>query len=274
MPLENEFKVIADSFAYQPSSAWVYTDKTLLRRVVQNFLTNAVRYGEGGKILLGIRRSGQMLRIEVWVSGPGIEADKLEVIFNEFERLGHGSEKPGLGLGLAICDRIAKLLSAKIEVKSTPGKGSCFAIELPRIKAALPVIKSEPIDSDNLSAPESKQVIVVIDNDPLVLTAMTSLLSEWGYVVYSGAAEDALEGIEGIETQPDLILADYHLHQTNGVDLVAGLLVQKQWQVPCIINSADSSEEVREHTINAGYSFIGKPLKALALKRLMRRLMG
>jgi len=278
-PLGNEFLVIAKKelveFSYQTSRCWVNTDKTMLRRIIQNFLSNAINYCEGGKVLLGVRHVKGNLRIEVWDTGPGIAKDKLELIFKEFERLHQVQDKAGLGLGLAISERIAKVLSAKISVKSDLGKGSCFSIELPRYESGKITNKVTPsYGFEEIANIETMQTILVIDNDPLVLTAMTSLLTEWGYDVVSALNGQNVSQIYELAdaVQPKLILADYHLENTNGVDLVLALLNQKQWKIPCIINSADPSETVREHTINAKFSFIRKPIKALALKRLMRKL--
>jgi len=294
LPLKNEFTVLAQqediTFHYPASSVWVNSDKRMLRRIIQNFLSNAVHYcqdKEGdkanltSKILLGVRHKQDSICIEVWDNGPGIAKDKQQSIFQEFERLEQNREIPGLGLGLAISERMASLLGLKISIKSTLTKGTCFMIEVARVKPSqqpqLTVtnqIKSKKADS--VSNEFANLRVLVVDNDALMLTAISSQLLDWGCDVYT--AKDFTSVKEAVNTmsQPaDFIIADYHLdNDVNGVDLISDLLQEKQWQSPCVICSADPSEQVRQHTNDAQFSFLRKPIKALALKRLLRQLIA
>ena len=324
IPLKNEFTVLAQqvdiSFSYQPSSIWVASDKRMLRRILQNFLSNAVHYcrdktgdkaGITNKIVLGVRHKKDVVRIEVWDNGPGIAPEKQQTIFQEFERLEQNREIPGLGLGLAIAERMASLLDLKISLKSTLGKGTCFMLELPRVvhsKVKHSVNLSGKVSNkpsgntpsavtNNATNNASKKVttktanhdtknsniinegfanmpVLVIDNDALMLTAISSQLIEWGCVVYTAKDQASLTKIVSKMQQPaHFIIADYHLdNDTNGVDLVSQLLREEHWQSPCVICSADPSEQVRQHTSDANFLFLRKPVKSLALKRLIRQI--
>ncbi len=286
-PLGKEFFFLAEqanlTFSYVKSSCNIETDQRLLRRVVQNFLSNAINYcpqnqRQGkGKVLLGVRLQQENITIEVWDNGPGIAQDKQQTIFKEFERLNETQEQPGLGLGLAISDRIAKLLGLTISVKSTVGKGSCFSITLPRSKALPVKVASINTQANMNTANELNQLpVLLIDNEALMLKALQSQLKEWGCIVIAVKDQSSLtEALAGRDFKPALIISDYHLDDDkNGVDLVQNALFTYNWQAPCIICSADPSEQVREHTISANFSFMRKPVKALALKRLIRQLLS
>ncbi len=292
IPLSNEFTVLTEQegiqFHYQPSSTWVNSDKRMLRRIIQNFLSNAVHYCHDkhndkaditSKIVLGVRHCKNSVRIEVWDNGPGIAKEKQQTIFQEFERLEQNREIPGLGLGLAIAERLASLLTLKISLKSTVTKGSCFMIEVPRVKAMSvqeipnqvikPVVKSKTVAAEFTNVP-----VLLIDNDALMLTAISAQLIEWGCDVYSAKDHQSVVAtLTKMQQSPRFIIADYHLdNDTNGVDLVSTVLHKENLQVPCVIFSADPSESVRQHTADANFSFLRKPVKALALKRLLRQM--
>ncbi|NMP31809.1 response regulator [Thalassotalea sp. M1531] len=278
-PLNNEFSVLADGddidFHYQASSCFVETDKRMVRRIIQNFLSNAFRYAPHGKVLLGARRQKDVIRIEVWDSGVGIPTDKQDVIFKEFERLKSTEDKPGLGLGLAISDRIAKLLNLKLSVRSTLDRGSVFSVDIPRATSMQSVTKVSDKALDKMTNDFPLLPVLLIDNDELLLKALSSQLADWQCLVLSAT------DLEGVQTQllqdsfiPQLIIADYHLDDgENGVDVVQLLEQQYQWDVPCIICSADPSEHIRQRTSDAKFSFMRKPIKSLALKRTIKQLL-
>jgi Na+/proline symporter/signal transduction histidine kinase/CheY-like chemotaxis protein len=300
-PLKNEFAALTAQagigFSYQLSQCVVHSDKRMLRRIVQNFLSNAVHYcndkqgvkaGVNNRILLGIRRTKAMIRLEVWDNGPGIALAQQKAIFREFERLEQNREIPGLGLGLAISERIAKLLGLSISVKSQLGKGTCFSIEIPRVSASesaiVNTIKSnkrklkkglDVIAVNSLEKPFNNIVVLLIDNDELMLTAMCSQLIDWGCCVLTAYDQQSCQQkLANGEIVPNIIIADYHLdYGNNGVDLVRAMLQAQQWQLPAIICSADPSESVRQHTSDAEFLFLRKPIKSLALKRMMRQLL-
>lgn len=289
--LTNEFSVIAKEdnikFNYQFSSCYVETDQRMLRRIIQNFLSNAFHYCPEGatdelgknqaRVTLGVRHSDKNIRIEVWDNGPGIPRDKQAIIFQEFERLEQTREVPGLGLGLAISDRIAKLLGLKIAVYSSVGKGTCFSVEIPRVFGQRVANAETNEDSTSKVMSSHEEVvsipILLIDNDELMLTAMSSQLEDWGCIVIAvkdlQSARNELS-ISGLE--PKLIIADYHLDDDcNGVDVAKEILTKLDASILCVICSADPSESVRQHTSSANFDFVRKPIKALALKRLVKQ---
>lgn len=298
-PLKNEFSALSTQaniqFSYQLSQCVVHSDKRMLRRVIQNFLSNAVHYcndkqgkkaGIRNRILLGIRRTKSMIRVEVWDNGPGIALAQQKAIFREFERLEQNREIPGLGLGLAISERIAKLLGLSISVKSQEGKGTCFSIEIPRVNTTEATlltanaankrnISSEANSEISSTKPFNNIVVLLIDNDELMLTAMTKQLIDWGCQVLTAYDQvSCQQKLTQAGLKPDIIIADYHLdYGNNGVELVANLLAVKNWQLPTIICSADPSESVRQHTSDAQCLFLRKPIKSLALKRIMKQLL-
>ncbi len=283
-PLGKEFTVLAQqadlNFSYVKSSCIVETDQGLLRRVIQNFLSNAINYcpqaSRQGKVLLGVKRQLNCITIEVWDNGPGIPENKQVVIFKEFERLDPSQVTSGLGLGLAISERIAKLLGFTISVKSTIGKGTCFGISLPRSNSVLAnkittAIVSQPSTTNEFT----NLAIVLIDNESLMLTAMQTQLQEWGCNVIAVKDEASLyDVLDRQDFIPEMIISDYHLDDNkNGVTLVQKSIAKYDWRTPVIICSADPSEQVREHTSNAKFYFMRKPIKALGLKKLMRQLL-
>jgi len=288
-PLQNEFTLLSRQdnivFHYQKSSCWVNSDKRMLRRILQNFLSNAVHYCRDktgdksnldSKILLGVRHCPNTIRIEVWDNGPGIPLEKQQTIFQEFERLEQNREIPGLGLGLAIAERMSSLLGLSIKVKSSVGKGTGFMIEVPRAAPERIVLKNNVESSADKAIDKfGNMPILLIDNDALMLTALSSQLIEWGCQVFTAKdAKTTQIAVLEMTEAPRLIIADYHLdNDKNGVDLIIELLQKEQWEIPCVICSADPSEQVRQHTSEANFLFLRKPVKALALKRLIRQIL-
>jgi len=283
-PLGKEFSLLSQQvdlqFNYVTSTCVVETDQRLLRRIVQNFLSNALNYcpqkNSQGKILLGVKHKQKQIVIEVWDNGSGIELADQQTIFKEFERLEHTQDKSGLGLGLAICERIAKLLHVKIAVKSTRGKGTCFSVTLPR--STVKIAPKEVIETNSANKTASEFIglpILLVDNEAIMLKAIQTQLQEWGCKVLAVRDEESLiASLANQDITPTIIISDYHLDDdNNGVDLIQKILSQQAWQVPCIICSADPSEQVREHTNSAQFYFMRKPIKALALKKLMKQLL-
>ncbi|HEU0153666.1 MAG TPA: NahK/ErcS family hybrid sensor histidine kinase/response regulator [Arenimonas sp.] len=271
LPLAAEFRVLAAEKALPLDTvacgAWVRTDPQLLRRVLQNFLGNAVRYTARGRILIGCRRRGDRLAIEVWDTGPGIAEADQSVIFEEFRRLDRGGQ--GLGLGLAIAERVARLLGLPLKLRSWPGRGTVFSIEVPRAAPA-PVAAAAPAPPPP-EPPRSR--VLVVDNDADVLRGMQALLEGWQCEVL--AARDGEEALRLVAADPpDLVLLDFHLddHQT-------GLMLRERLAAvmpprPCVVITADHAADVRDAVAAAGCVLLHKPLKPLALKSVMARLLA
>ena len=262
-PLAAEGRALAAErgirFHCVPTRAWVRTDPQLLRRVVQNFLANALRYAEGGRVLLGCRRLGGNVRIEVWDTGPGIATSEHEVIFEAFRR-GESAVGQGLGLGLAIAERTATLLAHPLGLRSWPGRGSVFEVAVPL--APTGSTRSLAIPSP-LAVPTGHAI--VIDNDPVALAATAGLLRSLDWSV------DALRSPHGTAQAPDLLVLDYHLDGgRTGLDALA-ILRERYGDVPSIFVTADRDADLRARLQEAGGTVLYKPLKPLALRQAMQR---
>ncbi|MFT4257806.1 MAG: PAS-domain containing protein [Pseudoxanthomonas sp.] len=270
-PLASEFHALAGArglaFAYLPTRAWTHSDPQLLRRVLQNFLANAVRYTRGGGIVLGVRRVGGKLRVEVHDSGPGIDAEEQRIIFDEFRR-GEGADGQGLGLGLSIADRIARLLHAPLSLRSRLGRGSVFAVELTAV--AMPVAKPPAAAMRQGLAGRS---ILCVDNDAAALSALQALLQGWGCHVRAAAKGEQAAALLA-QSSADAWLFDYHLDDGDtGVEL-HGRLQERFGTRPCLILSADHGDDVRRAVGEADLPLLSKPLRPLALKSVLDRMLS
>ena len=264
-PLAAEFAALADERGVRldsvPTRAWVRSDPQLLRRVLQNFLGNALRHAERGRVLLGCRRRDDELRIEVWDTGPGIAPDEQRAIFEEFRR-GSGATGQGLGLGLAIADRMASLLGHALTLRSWPGRGSVFAVSVPRV-APQPAAHS----ATEISGDAGGGTALVVDNDPQALAALTLLLESWGWHVVS--ARDAAQAFAAAG-EVDLAILDYHLDGgCTGMQLYT-MLQDAGITLPTIILTADRDNGLRQRVRDAGLLLLYKPLKPLALHQTLR----
>ncbi|HLT14645.1 MAG TPA: PAS domain-containing hybrid sensor histidine kinase/response regulator, partial [Marinobacter sp.] len=276
--LATEFSAIAKdqglALHVVPSSAWVRSDMKLLRRVVQNFLSNAMRYTDSGKILMGCRRLKGYLRIEIWDTGPGMSEDQLTHIFEEFRRFQHGKDKKGLGLGLAIVDRISGMLNHPVSVQSIQGRGSVFAITVPLAPADLS--RAEASKSTGGSRRVSSLGglhVLCIDNDAAILQGMVALLSNWKCdVTAAESLEAALNKLAG--RSPDIILADYQLDDNrNGLDAMDSIRAELGSDIPGMLITGYMAPEVRDDALNRGYQILYKPVKPAALRALVNKLL-
>jgi signal transduction histidine kinase len=251
---------------------YLYSDRNLLNRIIQNFLANAIRYTERGGVLLGCRRRGAHLKISVWDTGVGIEASEIRQIFQEFQRLEYAQRlnEKGLGLGLAICERIAGMLEHPMDVQSRPGHGSCFSITVPLASKEEMVNQPQPSPSAGDHASLEDLTVLCIDNEPDILKGMQMLLERWGCTVM--LAENralAIEQARGRQT-PDMVLVDYHLSdQANGLDVMRDLDNSLGLDLPAIVITADRSSELEEEVRRQGYGLLRKPIKPAALRALM-----
>jgi Na+/proline symporter/CheY-like chemotaxis protein len=279
-PLAAEFRVLAQARGLElravASRAVVLSDPRLLRRVLQNFLSNAVRYTRRGRIVLGCRRVSGALRIEVWDSGPGIPADKQREIFEEFRRLDAqdaGGER-GLGLGLAIAERIAQRLGHRLGLRSWPGRGSVFAITVPlgeKARIAPPPRPEIRRSSDRVAG----ATVLCLDNEPAVLAGMEALLGNWGCRVLGARDRDAALAAAGRHEPPDLLLMDYHLDGgVNGIEVAEELRCLWNTEIPVLVITADHTQQAREAAAARGFTLLPKPVKPAALRALMGRLLA
>ncbi len=281
--LENlaaEFHQIAGSeqlkLDYIPCSALVRSDIQLLARILRNLLTNAIRYTPNGRVMLGCRRRRQSLSIEVWDTGIGIPDDKLEEIFHEFKR-GEGvrpQQDRGLGLGLAIVEKIARILGHRIVVTSVPGRGSKFAVEVPLAKRA-PRASAEPATTDLLLERLKGARVWVLDNDTSICAGMRTLLEGWGCQVVTALSEQDLAGqVDNFHADADLIIADYHLDNgCNGIDVVETVNARRASPLPALMITANYSNELKQQVRELGHMLMHKPVRPMKLKTAMCHMM-
>ena len=275
-PLVGEFRLLAREkglqLRYAPSSAVVHADVRLLRRILQNFLSNAVRYTRYGRVLVGCRRAGSLLRVEVWDSGPGIHPSRQQEIFEEFRRIEvpSGESQRGLGLGLAIAQRTAALLRCDLTLRSWPGHGSVFAIAVPlgarqRTAVAGPPRASE---SDGVSG----ATVLCIENEVAVLAGIRTLLARWGCNVVAARNRDEAFAAVSSGTVPDLLLVDYHLEDgASGAEVASEIAAKLPVAPPVIIMTADQTQQSKRGAASRGFQILHKPLKPAALRAMLNR---
>ncbi|BAU50012.1 ATPase [Sulfurifustis variabilis] len=259
-----------------PCRLSVRSDPVLLERILLNLVSNALRYTERGGVLLGCRRSGAQVRIEVWDSGVGIPRDKRREIFREFVQLGNPERDrgKGLGLGLAIVDRLVRLLGHRLELRSEPGRGSVFAVTVERgaaVRTAAPV-PAPACASDRLGG----ALVMIVDDDMLVRAAMTGLLSRWGcHVIVAGGSDEAVERLARSERFPDVIVCDYRLPGTeSGIGLVQRLRVLSGLEIPAVIVTGDTAPERLKEALASGFAILHKPVQPERLRDALHILLA
>ena len=287
--LSNEFTVIAAekniTLKTIACSARVHTDAHLLRRVLQNFIANALRYTPwGGRVTVGCRRrqagtTEESLEIQVLDTGVGMQQSDLETIFEEFKRLDNQQDDQGkgVGLGLAIAQRIARILELEIDVRSTLDKGSMFSIRVPvsheKQATVIPstAIRPGPVQ---LSGTSLNMQVLCIDNDPDIIDGMRALLQSWGCSVHGVSSLDrALFNISEYQYRPDILLVDYHLdNDVMGTDVMDTLREKLGMDIPGVLITADISEAVRELALERGYKYLSKPVNPGRLRNIISRL--
>lgn len=278
-PLVSEFQSVAEAAGLELRVRFgdfaLFTDLRLMTRILRNFLSNACRYTERGSILLAARRRGDQLRLEVWDTGRGIAADRLDSIFLEFNQLdvGRAADRKGVGLGLAIVERIAKILGYRVQVQSRPGRGSRFSIEVPLAdRVPLPISLQAPQPGTGNPLPGRR--LLVLDNELSILESMAALLGQWGCEVLTATDQAAaLAVLQG--RAPELILADFHLdHGVTGCQVVQQLREHFQQPLPAVIITADRSDQCRRALQQLGAPLLNKPVKPGKLRAVLSQLLG
>ena len=255
------------SLRFMPTSAIVKSDRKLLRRVLQNLVSNAIKYTVKGRVLVGVRRKGSGYQIAVLDTGLGIPAEQLRIVFREFERLGRDKHnEPGLGLGLSIVDRLCKVLRHPIALSSEVGRGSAFAITVPAGREA--VVReavSTPIPAPH--QPLAGLRVLAVDNETSIVEGLTALLQNWKVsVIPATSAAEAVEQLEAHKGEVDAILADYHIHREDGIALVQALRKRADRHIPAILITADRSKRVQDEAQAAGLQYLRKPVKPASLR--------
>lgn len=280
--LENEFEPIAArkglKLSVVVSTTRVLSDLAMLRRILQNLVSNAVHYTDRGKLLLGCRRRRQGLRIEVWDTGCGIASSEFDKIFQEFYRVQPRTESDGVhvGMGLSIVYRLAQTLEHQLSVCSQPGRGSCFAVTVPYGRA-MPALRPDDIAPRPrpLARPLSNICVVLVENDPGMLQAMTAQLAQWSCQVMSACTpKDATDMLRQSKQRPDLMIVDQHLGQPQtGLELVSQIRAQQGAAVPAILITADKSSELKQAAELARCQFLVKPFEPAVLHALICKLL-
>jgi CheY-like chemotaxis protein len=258
------------------SGAWIRSDVILLERMLLNLVANAIRYTTQGGVVVGCRRRGQQLRIDVHDSGVGIAEDEHRRIFGEFYRIAsqETDRRGGLGLGLAIVDRLARLLDHPIELLSQPGRGSRFSIS-----AVLAHQRDAAQESPALPAaiidPAHGKLVAVIDDDPLVLEGMGGILRSWGCNVIAGASDKVIAAeIRSQRRTPDLIISDYRLaNGDTGIAAVRRLRESLGASIPAFLISGDTAPERLRDASASGFQLLHKPVPPMRLRALLNQLL-
>jgi signal transduction histidine kinase/ActR/RegA family two-component response regulator len=260
-----------------PSSVIVCSDPVVLENIVRNLLSNAIRYTDKGKVLLGCRRRGSKLRIEVWDTGIGIPKEQVNRIFEEYYQLNNPARDrgKGLGLGLAIVERSSRLLGYRVDVHSVRDQGSVFAVEVPIGKVASQYDITPAVNP--LSRDEYQQVsVVLVDDERAVLEATQIFLEIDGFQVYTASSgEEALQKIQDLEIKPDLIIADYRLPQNmTGIEVVRHIRELMNYVAPGIILTGDVSPELTREAQDNGLQVLHKPADPEALLAMIYQLLA
>lgn len=256
------------------SRAWVRSDFILLERILLNLVSNAVRYTAHGAVVIGCRRRGNRLRMDVWDSGPGIPHDQQRHVFSEFYQLAGPARSAGLGLGLSIVERLGQLLDHPVELASRPGKGSRFSVSVPLIPSRLAAVEAVELRA---SAPDPARnaLIVVIDDDEPVLDGMRGLLQSWGCRVVAGASDTAaLAQLARGGALPDLIISDCRLaDERTGIQAIERLRNVLGAQIPAFLMSGDTDPELQRDASARGYQLVHKPVLPMELRTIVNRLL-
>jgi CheY-like chemotaxis protein/anti-sigma regulatory factor (Ser/Thr protein kinase) len=252
-----------------PSDLVVHSDKRMLEEMIRNLLSNAIRYTDRGKILMGCRRAGGKIRIEIWDTGIGIPVDQLPHIFEEYYC---DPERGGFGLGLAIVRRLGEILDHRVDVRSTPGKGTGFSIEVARGREYAGVSASMPVS--DFDGELFRGTVLVIEDETSVRAALHRLLTVRGVdVIVAATVSDAVTLIRQQALSPDLVLCDYNLPgPINGVESIKSLRAALAWNLPAIVMTGDTRSKTMEEIASSGVPVLVKPFLGDELIRLINRL--
>jgi two-component system, sensor histidine kinase len=260
------------SLRVAPTAAIAVSDPVLLERILRNLVANAIRYTEAGGVVLGVRRRGPRLAIEVRDSGIGIEKAEQARVFEEFYQVGNleRDRRRGLGLGLAIVKRLCDLLGHAIELESAPRRGTRFRILVERAATAAPVMPTPAAPP----TPMQGVRVLVLDDEAEVRDSTATLLATWGCRVDTAATvEEALERLR--RAAPALLIVDYRLREgTNGLDAARALRAAAGREIPVIVVSGESSAGELARLKDSGLALLHKPVPPAKLRGLMAHLLS
>lgn len=255
---------------------FVRTDPAMLQRILDNFIANALRYTHRGRVLVGVRRVGAMVRIDVCDSGIGIPPEAVDDVFVEFHQLGNPErdQQQGLGLGLAIVRRLCGLLGHGLALKSRVGRGSRFSVTLP-LAGTLPPDVNEAGAAFAVGHELQGRHVLVLDDDATVRDAMRSMLERWGCEVRTASSPQEAEALFAQDREaPDLLVVDYRLRQhASGIETIARLHALYGRPVPALVITGDTAPERLREAQRSGYPLLHKPVKPARLRTAMRQLL-
>jgi CheY-like chemotaxis protein/anti-sigma regulatory factor (Ser/Thr protein kinase) len=270
-PLEQEFRVEAErkglDLRILHSTLTLRSDRKLLRRILQNLISNAIKYTREGRVVVGCKRHEGSVKLMVCDTGYGIPLEQQKTIFLEFERLGQDQgAASGLGLGLSIVDRMCRLLRHPLHVRSTVGQGSAFTLKVPLGKDVPDVAEIRHAKEQPPSSVLNGMKVLAIDNEAAIVEGLQALLGGWGMEVIT--ATTSAEALAAVDAHPDLsaILADYHINRDDGIVLINTVRQQIQHDVTAILITADRSLHVRNEAAAHDIVYLQKPVKPAALR--------
>jgi CheY-like chemotaxis protein len=272
-PLRNELMPVAEEKGLDlrilDCGLTVESDPGYLRRIVQNLLANALRYTDKGRVLVGVRRTCNTARIEVWDTGRGIAHADQQTIFKEFERISPDNADTGLGLGLAIVEQACKGLDHALSLWSEPGLGSCFSLNVPIHGAIAPARKPQQFNPIGSSLPANDQLLLLVEDNPQLAHAMTTMIESFGStVIHAHNADEALGILTEIQLVPDAMLIDYQLGTgRDGIELLEEIK-RRYGPIPAAIVSAERTRVLRDRCKTLGVQLIPKPVEKARLKEL------
>jgi signal transduction histidine kinase len=278
LDLDKQFGALAAEkrlrLRFRPCDITLYSDPLLVERILVNLISNAIRYTDDGGILVACRRRGRMLRLSVIDTGRGISPDQQESVFQEFVQLHNPARdrSKGLGLGLAIVSRLGRLLGHRVALRSRPGHGSMFSIDVPLgdanlIKPIVPATPSGSIPDDAL--------VLLVDDETAILRGMAELFDNWHIdLVTAHSADEAAQWLDSIGRVPDVIVSDYRLpDDTDGIEVITRLRQKYGHDIPSILVSGDTAPDTIRRISQAGFPLLHKPLRPAKLRALLTHLL-
>lgn len=252
---------------------WVTSDVRMLRRILQNFVSNAIRYTDAGKVRVTATDSDETITITISDTGPGIPETERETVFEEFRRLEPARGRPGKGLGLAIVKRMCAALGHDIALTSEIGNGSAFSLTVPRAEPGETVGEPQRRSAHRPALASGK--VIVIDNDRDILEGMAALLDNWGIEVVTATDPDAPNALAAARAGAGLVIADYHLDgELTGDEAIRRLRALHPGTLPAIVITADRSKEVKQDLLSQDLPVLTKPVKPAQLRALLRQIEG
>ncbi|WP_114859822.1 ATP-binding response regulator, partial [Azospirillum brasilense] len=269
-------------FSVLPCSVRVATDASLLERILQGFVASTLRHTERGRVVLGCRRQGADLRIELWSTGRGLQPDQRLALRQEFQRPGGAGDPSVIDLGLRLACGLARRLGHRLEIDSTPGRGTMLAVLVPQAADGAdeppPVAEPGPVDAAAPApgADVSRARVLVIEDDPMVLEALGALLGQWGCAVVAADSVDAaLERLGPGPQPPDLVISDLRLKgAVNGIVAIRQIGKALDATLPGLILTGDTDPMRLREARLSGYPLLHKPVAPMALRGAVARLLG